>query len=375
MNRPINRQSNFELLRIVAMIMIIICHFATHGNFEFDNTTLSIPRLWLNFLCMGGNTGVNIFVLITGYFLIQSKSTKASIPKILKFWGQVFFYSATIYVIYIALGGDITITRLINDFMPMTSAAWWFASTYFVLYIIHPYLNLFLRSMDKFLYQRYLLILLLIWCVVPTFFKTSFEGNNLCWFVTLYSLAGYYRLYGFHKLVTKYAGMMAILFTVLAYCAGVMFMILGTRWVFFSEYIIYFYGRQSLPPLAIALCMFVAFANMNIKDSEWINVVSSATFGVYLIHDNNIVRPFLWETVFRNATFQNSILLIPYSIAAAASVFTICTLIELLRQRVIERPFMQLVNRNADRLSAMTKRVSGFFCGILFGSTSTSYSE
>lgn len=374
-DRQTTRQSNFELLRIVAMLMIVLHHFAYHGGFEYDSTTLSIPRFWFNFIIMGGKIGVNIFVLISGYFLIQSKSTNAGINKILKLWGQVFFYSGTIYAISIALGGSVSIKQLIKAFMPMTRAIWWFASTYFVLYIIHPYLNLFLHSMDKLSYQRYLLLLLLMWCIVPTFLSTAFEGNNLCWFVALYSLAGYYRLYGFNKFVTKNSGMMAIVFTILTYCSSVIFTILGTKWAFFSEHNRYFYELQSLPTLGIAICIFVAFTNMNIKYSKWINVVSSATFGVYLIHDNSFVRSFLWETVFQNAVFQDSILLVPYSIAVVSIVFILCTLLDLLRQRVIERPYMQLVNRNTDKLSTVTKKVCNFFSGILFNNEPMSYSE
>lgn len=374
-DRQIHRQSNFELLRIVAMVMIVFHHFAIHGDFYFDSTTLSIPRFWFHFILMGGKTGVNIFILISGYFLIQNKSTKASIPKILKLWGQVFFYSTTIYVINIALGGGFSIGQLKEAFMPITGTAWWFASTYFVLYIIHPYLNLFLHAMDKVLYQRYLLLLLLMWCIVPTFLDTVFEANSLCWFVTLYSLAGYYRLYGFNKLVTKYAGRMAILFTILAYGSSVIFTVLGTKWAYFSEHISDFFGMQNLLTLATSICIFAAFANRNIKYSKWINLVSSATFGVYLIHDNNFVRPFLWKTVFHNADFQDSILLIPYSIAVAAIVFLLCTLLDLLRQRVMERPYMQLVNRNADRLSILIKKVSNFFRGILFGDEPMTHAE
>lgn len=362
-----NRKSNFELLRIVAMLMIVLHHFAYHGGFEYDSTTLSIPRFWFNFIIMGGKIGVNIFVLISGYFLIQSKSTNAGINKILKLWGQVFFYSVTIYVVSIALGGSVTIKQLVRAFMPMTRAVWWFASTYFVLYIIHPYLNLFLHSMDKLSYQRYLLLLLLMWCIVPTFFGAAFEGNRLCWFITLYSLAGYYRLYGFNKLVSKYAGLMAAFFMILTYCTSIVFTILGTKWAFFSENNRYFYRMQSLLTLAISICIFVAFTNMNIKYSKWLNSVSSAAFGVYLIHDNSYVRSFLWETVFDNAKFQDSILLIPYSVAVAAIVYSSCTLLDLMRQRVIERPYMQLVNRNSDRLSIWIKKVSDFFCGVLYG--------
>lgn len=40
-----NRNSPIELLRIIVMIMIVGCHFATHGGFEFDNQSITVPRL------------------------------------------------------------------------------------------------------------------------------------------------------------------------------------------------------------------------------------------------------------------------------------------------------------------------------------------
>ena len=66
------RLSNFELLRIIAMILIILHHYAYHGNL------ISIPNDNFNkyvavFIIVGGKVGVNVFVLITGYFLINSK--------------------------------------------------------------------------------------------------------------------------------------------------------------------------------------------------------------------------------------------------------------------------------------------------------------
>ena len=47
------RNSSIELLRIVAMVMIVSCHFATHGRFSFNTSSISIPQLWWNFIEMG----------------------------------------------------------------------------------------------------------------------------------------------------------------------------------------------------------------------------------------------------------------------------------------------------------------------------------
>lgn len=80
----IPRNSSIELLRIITMFFITICHFATHGNFHFEENSMSIMKFWWYFIEMGGNFGVNVFVLISGYFLIKSTSGRFDFKKILK---------------------------------------------------------------------------------------------------------------------------------------------------------------------------------------------------------------------------------------------------------------------------------------------------
>lgn len=84
--RKIGRSSNLELLRILAIIMIIAHHYSVHGGWDIPNE-LSYNRIIVQFLSLGGKLGVNCFVLITGYFMINSKF---NINKFAKIVGQVF---------------------------------------------------------------------------------------------------------------------------------------------------------------------------------------------------------------------------------------------------------------------------------------------
>ncbi len=97
------RQSNIELLRIIAMFLIIAHHYAIHSGFNFSTTAITINRLWVQFLQIGGKIGVNVFILIFGYFLIYSKTIKTT--KILKLWGTVLFYSYTFLILFTIMGG------------------------------------------------------------------------------------------------------------------------------------------------------------------------------------------------------------------------------------------------------------------------------
>ena len=93
-----------------------------------------------------------------------------------------------------------------------------------------------------------------------------------------------------------------------------------------------------MKPMVIisSLCLLLGFRSLDIPHSKIINLLASATFGVYLIHDNNFVRPFLWRIVFKNASYQNSPYLIPYSIAVIIIVYISCTVIELIRAKLFK---------------------------------------
>lgn len=108
---------------------------------------------------------------------------------------------------------------------------------------------------------------------------------------------------------------------------------------------------SSIPILIISICLLLLFLKLNIKNSCKINIVSSATFGVYLIHDHNLVRINLWGKIFKNAKYSYSSYLIVYSIAVVLLVFVICTAIELVRKYLIENRYMNMIDSFITRIS------------------------
>lgn len=348
-NNAFNRNSSIELLRILSMVMIVFHHFARHGEFQFFDYELTAPKLWYNFIIMGGKIGVNIFVLISGYFLINNNKTMFNFQRIKKTWDQVLFYSVGFEVFFILLyfivKERLDLSNLVNSFFPITTSQWWFASTYFVLYLIHPFLNKLLHSLDKNTYRGILLVAAFCWCIIPTFTKSSYESNSLLWFIFIYSLSGYASLYGFNlKFKNYHYALTALCFSVLTYLSSVVISCLDSRITDFELASTYFYGTQSLPVLIISVCIFMTFASTNIKNSKFINIVASATFGVYLIHENHYLRNIFWQTIFKNSSYQNSLMIIPVSIVAVILVYIVCTVIELIRQYFIEKTFSKITD-------------------------------
>lgn len=362
----IQRNSSIELLRIISMIMIVFHHFAFYGGFEWDSSGASVPFFWYNFILMGGKIGVNVFVLISGYFLINSKVNIVNINRILKFWGQVFFYSIVIYLIFSK--GKFSIGALIIRFFPISYSLWWFASTYFVLYLLHPFLNKLLHCLDKRKYQYLLLILVVCWSVIPTFLTSFYQSNDLLWFITLYAIAGYIRLYGLNdKFKLKHYWFSCFIFLAITYALGVIGTLLGLKSGTIVYDSMYFFGQQKISVLLISVSLFMAFATMKMNYHKSLNVIASATFGVYLIHDSDIIRPLLWNDMFKNATYQNTLMIIPYSIAVVTLVYVVCTVIDLIRQNVFEKLFMMLVNKYSGLLMKPLEKVADISKRVIFG--------
>ena len=312
------------------MLLIVADHAFLHGGFTFPNNTITINRLWLQLMIMGGNIGNDIFVLLSGYFLINS--SEINYHRLFKFWLKIFFYSIAIYCL-LALSGLATFSlrSLFFAARPVTKFTWWFASTYFITYLIHPYINTMIKALSRKDCTKFVKTLVILWCIVPVLGKTSFGANSTINFICVYCIAAYIRLYAPDFKGRKYIwpGLLCILMNFLSIIA-LDFVNMKANIV--SSY--YFTGMMGPFTILGCVCLFAGFRGLDIPHSEIINLIASATFGVYLIHENRFVNHFLRYTVFKNAAFQDSPYLIPYSIAVILTVYISCTVIELIRAKI-----------------------------------------
>ena len=352
------RQSNMELMRIVAMVLIIAGHFGSHSGFMFSGKTLSANRLWVEFFEIGGNISVNLFVLLSGYFRIGSPGFKSE--KLIRLWLQLIFYSLGIYLVFVILGKDpLSLGEIIRRALPVSFIQWWFASTYFVLALFSPLLNRLLNSFSPKQYRGFLALNCICWCVIPTVTGQTFESNHLLWFIFLYSLAGYIRLYGVKTDLS--AGRLIALSMVcamLTFLSVVALDVLSMRIEYFEDKRFYFYDIQRIPLLVISVLLFLGFTRLRMKQSRLINFYASAMFGVYLIHDHEYVRYFFWLDLFHNMDHADDPLLILCFLGEVIFVLSFCSLIELARIHLLEKRYLPAVRRVAKHLD---QKYEGFF--------------
>ena len=349
-----SRQSCFDLIRIFAMFLIVMVHFASHSGFEFLPGEISVNRFWVEFVDICGHISVNLFVLLSGYFRISSKNIKTA--SLLKFWLQLFFYSIGIYLLFVILGkAPLSFGEMIRRILPVSYSQWWFATVFFLLLLLSPYLNLLLNSLSRKQYLGFLFITCLSWCVIPTLTRLAFDSNRLLWFVFLYALAGYLRLYGCGLRLS--AGK---LFALSAGCAALVFLsivlwdVLSLKSGYMEEKRTFFFELLRIPLMGISLLLFLGFSRLKTKPNPVISAVASAMFGVYLIHDHPYVRYALWLDLFQNRLHSEDSLLILRFAGETVLVFTACTLIELARIHLLENHYLPSVQKAAaaiDRLA------------------------
>lgn len=341
MQKSTARQSNIELLRIFAMVMIIAHHIGAHSGFDYSATMPVWNKIWIQFIQTGGKIGVNIFVLISGYFLICAKSLRLS--KVAKLWVQLLTYSVGLYLLFVLLGEEtFSAWALIGRFFPITNSSWWFAKTYFILFLLSPFINIGLNALGQKNHLRLLAVLTVLWCLIPTFFSDLMESSGLLWFIYLYALAGYIRLYvDLKRIPARIWFLAALALTAATFLLAFLLDLFGVENIFDPHSSSFFYRMQMLPVLLLSAAFFMAFLSKDMGCNTFVNLVSGATFGVYLLHDYADMRTLLWHTLFQNNQHQQDPLLIPYTLLQIVAVFAGCAIIDLLRIYLIENSYMK----------------------------------
>lgn len=339
------RNSAVELLRILAMGMIILSHACYHGGYGDTYSPASINRLFLQFGYLG-NLGVDLFVLISGYFQCRIEFRSRSLSKILS---QVWFYSVVLYgVCCFGFGRSLP---LLDALLPTIFGTYWFVTAYVVLLLLSPYLNRLIHNLTKGQLNVMIGVMGLLWAVIPTLTKQSMYGGALQEFVLLYCIGAWLRLYPEGKLEQpKYRWALAILpmaalyvlTVVLAYCERLAPEAFGAS--------VRFYDRSSLFILATATGLMALAAYAKPFSSRIINTVSGCTFGVYLIHDHPLVRELLWEDWLNWEEYFTSGSFILRILLSVVLVYVVCTGIEWLRQKTVAEPMTNLWDKALSRL-------------------------
>lgn len=305
------RQVNFEVLRILAMYMVLVLHTPSLGE-------SSDSLMWV-FMKQLSIVAVNSFVFISGYFMI-----KTTWKKVLKFLWIPFFYSVLLSIV----GGGISL----RSFVPWH--AWWFVYSYFQLMLVTPIINLFIENGSR---KRHLYIIAVA-CFFNFYmgFLTQQDGylSGFCLpnFICIYVIANYFRRCKINIVCPGaiFLGLVCVNTIIkFFYCRHIDYAFLG---------IVDYYNSPTI--FAASLCFGLWVANKNMEGisnaiKKVIVFLSSSAFSVYLISNHPLSRdkfyPLLWEYACYKIADNNAVYYMLLAILVNLFIFTLCITMDKLR--------------------------------------------
>ena len=351
------RQSNIELLRIIAMVFIVMHHYVVHGttSFVYLDSPLTVQNVFALFLASLGRPAVGIFVLICGYFSIKSDF---KLPRFVTLIAQVFSYSVLFLVLakfVLPAGATIGRAEILASVFPTAYGTYWFMTSYAVLILLSPYINKLLLLLTQKQHKALIVLFAAIWCIAPTILGANFAGSDLAYFVAFYSIAAYFRLYPSKVNPARHFALFGFwALVVLASIASASFLLNYSG--VFRKYITYFSEYNRLPGAMCAIELFLAMTQSKPFYSKWINGIAATSFGIYLIHENPFVRPLLWGKWFDSSAYVNTPLYFVHLLASVIIVLVGCAVIDTLFWKLtVGKLFCLLRDKYLDKVIAFLK--------------------
>ena len=290
------RQSNIELLRILAIMGVIVLHynnpligkgivFAKEGSINF----YILYVLESVFAC-----GVDLFMLISGYFMCESK--RRNIWRPIELIIQVMIFRETLYLVRVALHAlPFSIKSAITTMIPSN----YFVILYCGVFMLSPFINILIEKLSMKSFGTLMLLSTILFSVVPTIVDVLGEirgdqfvglstigmygsqwGYTIVNFILMYLIGAYLRKGQCKFLEWKSWKLIICLI------ANVLLLVL---WARLNDKTGFFTERSSWEycnPLIIfeSVIIFTLFSGIKIGVNKVINYLAEGVFTVFLLH-------------------------------------------------------------------------------------------
>lgn len=311
------RISNYELLRIVAMILVMLGHSHVRlqslaldgaGTKGFFDTA---------FACVS-TLGVGIFITISGWFGIRFK-TRGLIQYIF----QVLFILWIIYglsIIFRSTNFNVEGIIISMGFYE----GYWFIIGYLGLYLMSPILNAFIDSAAKKEYQLVLFLLLTFQCCYSWLSEwyNYYNGYSIVLFSVIYLTTAYIRKYPIEWVERNAPWLFLFVIMILA---------------FIATFSLWKFGHAARMvrddnPMVILACVLLLLSFKKLKfHSKMVNWLAASCFSVYLIHYSPYVFPIFISVIKEVYSQYSGIIYCVMLLLFMFSTYLCCTIIDQLR--------------------------------------------
>ena len=326
------RNAGIDLLKIIGMFAIIIDHILIHGKLfkKFNNTKELYLLLTFCFW------HVNSFALVSG--VVGFKRHKYS--NLLNLWFCVLFYSISIFFIFKIIYFPLKYYKLSELFFPVIYRKYWYFTDYFSMYLFIPIINRGILYLSKSELKIIIWSLLLLFIIIKDIINPQFNtlnlnsGYSLLWLLILYIIGAFLGKYIIK--IKKKNKFFYIINMAVFICSSLLSYYLTKKRIKKFKFIKHLFKRRynsfAMTLQVISLSLFISHIKYNKYLSKIISFFGPLTFGVYLIHDNKLVRKYIIESIFKkySSNLENNFI-IYLVLIRGLQVLIICLIIDYFR--------------------------------------------
>lgn len=356
MEAKTKRNSSIELMKVIAIIMVILSHSMPDGDgtlgasyIDIDTVTTNWQLLLAGLFKNMGQIGNDIFLVASCWFLVDSKQAKRS--KVAGFLADSWFCSILMLIVFLALGYSFSIKYIVKQFFPATFNNCWFLTCFVIFYMIHPLLHEALGFMNQKSLLRFNIMFFIMYnCMGFIMGNTMFYFSELIGFCGFYFLVGYIKKYASEKYMNKNLNL-KILF------AGIGLWLLSFAATDFLGFKVSLLSDQLMRWDTIMNPCFVligigafGLAHTGEYYSPFINYVSSLSLVIYMLHANIIIRQYgrwdLFAWIKSNYGYSKLILwILAYAVVNIVASVIIATVYDKTVRKYFRRVFEQICEK------------------------------
>ena len=278
-NKRTVRLSNIELLRMLAMFLVLLVHadFFSLGSPSANEiqhkTADAFLRIFFESISI---VCVNVFVLISGWFGI-----KPSFKGLCNFLYQCLFFLTGLYLITVLIGvNEISADGLAGCIF--ATRLNWFIKAYLLLYFLSPVLNAFVNTATQRTFKLVLISFFTFTCTDGWLEAADFmqHGYSTLFFIGLYLLARYVRLYAPKWSQYKPCKYFAVYFACVMFVTAIVF---TYPYLLGKNIPVNFYSYICPTTIIGAMCLLLGFAKIKLQN-RFVNWCGISCFAVFLLH-------------------------------------------------------------------------------------------
>ena len=324
------RNSSIELLRIIAMFMILAHHFIVHNGYDVLKLPLGPERIFLQLVMQGGGkVGVVIFFSISAWFFLDKEQTiKSNLKRVWIMERELLFWSLILVTFYLVFDrADLGMKLMVKSVMPLSMGLWWYATAYAIFLALLPFLAKGLKALGRKYHLALASTVLVIWGLTSFIPGMIGISDGFFGFIYLFILISAYKWYLRPLSIKQTWALTAV---------GVGFVLLYTAastvlGLFGINKGIFITGDWKLPVVMIGFGMFLLFDRVTFH-SRIINRIAQSAFAVYLITDYAASEKLLWTRLFNLQDLYQQPLAILQILGILLAIYAICTLLDFIRQ-------------------------------------------